>query len=57
MVNVGRAILGLTQPGQQANHKCHNSMCVNPRHMYIGTQQDNIRDMIKAGRASWQTKT
>lgn len=44
-------------PGsRQANHTCHNKMCVNPKHLYVGTQKDNIRDMINAGRAAWQTK-
>lgn len=42
--------------GKCANHKCHNPGCVNPDHIYTGTHAENTRDMIKAGRAKWQTK-
>lgn len=31
-------------------HTCHNRKCVNPNHLYVGTQKDNMRDMTTSGR-------
>jgi DNA-binding CsgD family transcriptional regulator len=36
--------------GLLACHTCHNRSCINPSHLYEGTAQNNIDDMIKAGR-------
>ena len=37
--------------GMQVNHHCDNRPCCNPRHLYVGTQADNMRDMVQRGRA------
>ena len=43
---------GLTQDieGQTVLHVCDNPLCVRPDHLRVGTQQDNINDMISKGR-------
>lgn len=36
----------------QVNHNCDNMICVNPNHLYNGTQSDNRKDAYRRGRAS-----
>ena len=37
--------------GLVVRHKCDNSICVNPSHLELGTQKQNVEDRYKRGRA------
>ena len=44
-------------PGAVVRHKCDTPACVNPDHLVIGTQLDNMRDAIARGRSFMSSKT
>lgn len=43
--------------GLQVNHTCDVRTCVNPEHLYSGTQQENMRDRDTRGRNPMSNKT
>jgi hypothetical protein len=47
--------------GWVIRHKCDTPLCVNPQHLLIGTNADNVRDKVERGRVlhgadAWHTK-
>lgn len=47
---VYRIFKGEIPTGLVVMHACDNPSCCNPRHLMVGTQQDNVVDAIKKGR-------
>jgi hypothetical protein len=41
---------GLVPDGLFVCHRCDVKHCVNPSHLFVGTQYDNVSDMIAKGR-------
>jgi hypothetical protein len=44
------ALDGRDPTGQVVRHTCDNPACVNPEHLVLGSQADNVADMMQRGR-------
>lgn len=46
--------VGLPAPGEMVLHRCGNAGCINPHHLYTGSDRENLRDKVlhQAARAS-----
>jgi len=47
-----RASKGEIPDSNQVLHHCDNRLCVNPDHLFIGTNNDNVWDKLQKGRGS-----
>lgn len=46
MMELGRTL----SPKEEVLHKCDTKLCCNPAHLFVGSQSDNIQDMLRKGR-------
>ena len=42
---------GKISPGMHVLHSCDDPGCVNPEHLHLGTNEDNIREKVERGRS------
>lgn len=47
---------GPIPPGMKVCHHCDNRPCREITHLFLGTNQDNLRDMAAKGRSTWGTR-
>ena len=48
---------GPVPDGMCVLHSCDVRACINPKHLFLGTNKDNTQDMVTKGRHAGQRKT
>jgi hypothetical protein len=52
-----QVFVGAIPPGMNVCHKCDTPTCVNPDHLFLGTQRDNVHDCRNKKRMRGQSQT
>ncbi len=49
-----RAWKGRIPKGKKVLHRCDNKRCIEPKHLFLGTDRDNCYDKLKKGRGGYE---
>lgn len=50
--HIYRFYKGIPKKGMVIRHTCDNRRCINPKHLIIGTHQENVKDRVKRDRSA-----